>query len=187
MERQRYALLPRRTVNQQTRWTSKIQRKAILIGCSPSQFIWRTWRHMCSHIPLKERSQIRKVRLQKWRYKNGSTVFFLTAPETNRDLFPRAVKFGDLIAAEHSSQWYCESRNNHRYAVVVQVLATRWIQSYPVYNQNLTGDGEEFMKVSGAVAEAESYSHERFIRIWQVLRRIIMESSNNCRTSCTSS
>ena len=25
----------------------------------------------------------------------------------------------------------CESRNNHRYAVVVQDLATQWIQSYP--------------------------------------------------------
>ena len=31
-----------------------------------------------------------------------------------------------------SSQWEgCESRNNHRYAVVVQDLATQWIQSYP--------------------------------------------------------
>ena len=25
----------------------------------------------------------------------------------------------------------CESRNNHRYAVVVQDLATQWIQAYP--------------------------------------------------------
>ena len=25
----------------------------------------------------------------------------------------------------------CESRNNHRYAVVVQDLATQWLQSYP--------------------------------------------------------
>ena len=25
----------------------------------------------------------------------------------------------------------CESRNNHRYAVAVQDLATQWIQSYP--------------------------------------------------------
>ena len=25
----------------------------------------------------------------------------------------------------------CESRNNHRYAIVVQDLATQWIQSYP--------------------------------------------------------
>ena len=29
----------------------------------------------------------------------------------------------------------CESRNNHRYAVVVQDLATQWIQSYPCKNK----------------------------------------------------
>ena len=52
----------------------KIQRKAFLICCSPSQLISRTWSYMCSHIPLKERTQIRKVMLQKWGYKNGSTV-----------------------------------------------------------------------------------------------------------------
>ena len=42
---------------------------------------------MCSHIPLKERTQIRKVRLQKWRYKNGSIVFMLTSAKNKRDLF----------------------------------------------------------------------------------------------------
>ena len=40
--------------------------------------------------------------------------------------------FGDLIAADHKVlSEGCESRNNHRYAVVVQDLATQWIQSYP--------------------------------------------------------
>ena len=48
-----------------------------------------------------------------------------------------------------------------------------------VWNQNLTGNGKEFTKVSRAVAEAKSYLYERFIRIWQVWRRIIMESSNS--------
>ena len=59
----------RGTVNQQTRRTRKIQRKAFLFGCSPSESIQVTWRHMCSHIPLQERSQIRKATLQKWRHK----------------------------------------------------------------------------------------------------------------------
>ena len=36
----------------------------------------------CSHIPLKERSQIQKVMLQMWRDKNGSTVFVLTSLNT---------------------------------------------------------------------------------------------------------
>ena len=44
----------------------------------------------------------------------------------------RAENFGDLITADHKVlSDNCESRNNHRYAVVVQDLATRWIQSYP--------------------------------------------------------
>ena len=45
---------------------------------------------------------------------------------------PRADKFGDLITADHKvlSEGR-ESRNNHRYAVLVQDLATQRIQSYP--------------------------------------------------------
>ena len=41
-------------------------------------------------------------------------------------------KFGDLMTADHKVlSEGCESRNNHRYAVVAQDLATQWIQSYP--------------------------------------------------------
>ena len=40
-------------------------------------------------------------------------------------------KFGDLITADHKVlSEGCESRNHHRYAVVVQDLATQWIQLY---------------------------------------------------------
>ena len=50
----------------------------------------------------------------------------------NGGAVPRAEKFGDLITADHKVlRDNCESRNNHRYAVVVQDLATQWIQSYP--------------------------------------------------------
>ena len=43
---------------------------------------------------------------------------------------PRAEIFGDLITADHKVlSEGCESRHNHRYAVVVQDLATQWIQS----------------------------------------------------------
>ena len=50
----------------------------------------------------------------------------------NGEAVPRAEIFGDLIAADHKVlSEGCESRNNHRYAVVVQDLATQWIQSYP--------------------------------------------------------
>ena len=45
---------------------------------------------------------------------------------------PRAEHFGDLITADHKFlSEGCESRHNHRYAVVVQNLATQWVQAYP--------------------------------------------------------
>ena len=48
----------------------------------------------------------------------------------------RAENFGDLITADHEIlSEDCASRNNHRYAVVVQDLATRWIQAYPCKNK----------------------------------------------------
>ena len=50
----------------------------------------------------------------------------------NGGAVPRAENFGDLITADHKVlSENCESRNNHRYSVVVQDLATQWIQSYP--------------------------------------------------------
>ena len=50
----------------------------------------------------------------------------------NSGAVPRAENFGDLITADHKVlSDNCESRNNHRYAVVVQDLATQWIQAYP--------------------------------------------------------
>ena len=49
---------------------------------------------------------------------------------------PRAENFGDLITADHKVlSDNCESRNNHRYAVLVQDLATQWIQAYPCKNK----------------------------------------------------
>ena len=45
---------------------------------------------------------------------------------------PRAEDFGDLITVDHKVlSEGCESRYNHRYAVVVQDLATQWLQSNP--------------------------------------------------------
>ena len=50
----------------------------------------------------------------------------------NGEAVLRAENFGDLLTADHKVlRENCESRNNHRYAFVVQDLATQWIQSYP--------------------------------------------------------
>ena len=69
----------------------------------------------------------------------------------NGEAVPRAVNFGDLITADHKVlSDNCESRNNHRYAVVVQDLATQWIQAYPCKNKNFTRNPEKLAKVPGA-------------------------------------
>ena len=55
----------------------------------------------------------------------------------NGEAVPRAEKLGDLTTADHKVlSDNCESRNNHRYAVVVQDLATQWIQAYPCKNNS---------------------------------------------------
>ena len=68
----------------------------------------------------------------------------------NGGAVPRAEKFGDLITADHKVlSDNCESRNNHRYAVVVQDLATQWIQAYPCKTKIFTRNPEKLAKVPG--------------------------------------
>ena len=43
----------------------------------------------------------------------------------------RATKFGDIITADYKILNEGESRNNQKYAIVVQDLATQWIHSHP--------------------------------------------------------
>ena len=76
----------------------------------------------------------------------------------NRGAVLRAENFGDLITADHKvfSDKF-ESPNNHRYAVVVQDLATQRIQAYPCKNKNFTGNREELAKVPGTREEAKSH------------------------------
>ena len=73
---------------------------------------------------------------------------------------PRADNFGDLITADHKVlSDNCESRNNHRYAVVVQDPATQWIQAYPCKNKNFTRNPEKLAKVPGTREETKSHLH----------------------------
>ena len=69
--------------------------------------------------------------------------------------------------------------------------------SLSVYNENFSGDGQEFKEVSRAVRKADSHLHWQFIGIWQILWRVILESLYiyaspfrdewDCRKSCTQS
>ena len=73
---------------------------------------------------------------------------------------PKADNFGDFITAYHKVlREGSESRNNHRYAVVVQDLATQWLQSYPCENTNFPADPEEHDEVPGADEETKSHLH----------------------------
>ena len=85
---------------------------------------------------------------------------------------PRA---DDLITADYKvlSEGY-ESRHNHRYAVVVQNLATQWIHPYKTKTSQETQ--KELAKVLGADEETKSDAHRQFPRIWQILRRSFLES-----------
>ena len=76
---------------------------------------------ICTHFPKDRNCEIcqrTKITRHPRRRRTGEVV-------------PRAENVGDLITADHKVlSEGCESRNNHRYAVV-QDLATEWIQSYP--------------------------------------------------------
>ena len=75
-----------------------------------------------THFPKDRNCEIckrTKITTAPCRRRNGAAV-------------PRAENVGDLITADHEVlSDNCESRNNHRYAVVVQDLATQWTQAYP--------------------------------------------------------
>ena len=85
---------------------------------------------VCTHFPKDRTCDIcmrKKITRAPCRRRNGEAV-------------PRAANFGDLITADHNvlSEGR-ESRNNHRYAVVVQDLATQWIQSCPCKTKTSQG------------------------------------------------
>ena len=76
-----------------------------------------------------------------------STTKIMRVP-CDKGSIPRAEKFGDLTTADHKVLTEgSESRNHHRYAVVVQDLATQWIQSYPCTNKN-SQETEKTTKIS---------------------------------------
>ena len=88
----------------------------------------------------------------------------------NGEAVPRAEKFGDLITADHKVfSDNCESRNNHRYAVVIQDLATQWIQAYPCKTKTSQETQRKLAKVPGTREETKSHLHGQFLGIRQSL------------------
>ena len=73
---------------------------------------------------------------------------------------PRAVNFGDLITADHKVLTEgCESRNDHRYAVVVQDFSHSMDPSVSMQKQNFTRNPEKLAKVPGTREETKSHLH----------------------------
>ena len=77
---------------------------------------------VCTRFPKDRNCEIcqrTKITRAPCRRRNGGAV-------------PRAENFGDMITGDHKVlSENCESRNHHRHAIVVQGLATQWIQSFP--------------------------------------------------------
>ena len=109
--------------------TNNWSRKKILLAQIGTSYKSGTKKHsICTHFPKDRNCEIcKRTKIAK-------------APCKKRtgDALLRAEKFGDLLTADHKVfNEGCESRNNHRYSVVVQDLATQWIQSYPCKTKNL--------------------------------------------------
>ena len=73
---------------------------------------------------------------------------------------PRAQKFGDLIAADHKLlNESCESRNNHRYAIVVQKTWPPNGSSRTHAEQKLHKKPKEPYGIPGARQESQNHLH----------------------------
>ena len=137
-----------------------------------------------------------ELRFGRWCFKSGDTK----AEAQCSCLRPQKPK--EIYSGVRNVWWFdnCRAQNPQRRTWILEQSPIRCRGTSSrhsmesVSNRNFTGDGEEFTKVPRVVAEATSYSYVQFKRIWQVLWRIIMESSNNytssirdkrnCRTSC---
>ena len=72
------------------------------------------------------------------------------------------------ITADHNVlNEVCESRNNHRYAVVVQDLATQWIQSYPCKTKNFSGNKGAWQKFLEPDRKPKVIYTDNSLGIWQ--------------------
>ena len=93
-----------------------------------------------SKVETQERKHSIKTHFTKDRYCDICLRIKITrvpCRRRNEGSIPRSEKFGDLMTADHKVlNEGSESWNNHWYAIVVQDLATRWIQSYPCKNIN---------------------------------------------------
>ena len=113
-------------------------------GWTRSQTTWRMQKPVRLHKFLKTQIQERTTKVAEKSRKHMIFTRF-SMPKLRRigEALPRADKFG----ADHKIlNEECESRNNHRFAVVVQDLATQWIQSNPSKKTRLHRKQEKWQR-----------------------------------------
>ena len=94
---------------------------------------------------------------------------------------PRAENFGDLVTADHKIlSEGSESRNNHRNAVVVQDLATQWLQSYPYKTKTSKETHKEPNEVPGADEETKSHDTDNSLEFGKSCEEL---SWNHCTST----
>ena len=83
---------------------------------------------------------------------------------------PRAENFGDLITADHKVlSEESDLRNNHQYAVVVQDLATQWLQSYPCKTKTSQETQRSLQKFLEPDRKPKVILHCQILGIWPFL------------------
>ena len=91
--------------------------------------------------------------------------------------YPERKFFGDLITADHKIiSEESESRNNHRYAVVVQDLATQWLQSYPCKTKTSQETQKSPMKLLEPTRKPKVIYTDNSLEFGKILWRITLES-----------
>ena len=126
---------------------------------------------------------VNQLQSREWKSYRANTVFILTSRRTETatsawgprwqgllaekrtgEAVLRAEKFGDLITADHKVlNGEGESRNNHRYAVVVQDFGNSIDSTLSVQNENFSGSRKELTKVLGADLKTKSHLHWQFL------------------------
>ena len=95
--------------------------------------------------------------LQKWRHKKRKHSVHAYFRKNQKRSILRAETSGDLLTVEHKIfNEGRESRNNRRYAVVVQALAAQWNPCQAKASQEVEKNLRNFTET---VAEAKSYSN----------------------------
>ena len=91
----------------------------------------------------------------------------------------RAEKFGDMITADHKVLYEeGESRNNHRYAVVVRDFAIQQIQSYPCTTKTSQETEKSLPKFLEPSQKPKVVYSDNTLEFGTFCEEIIMESPN---------